>query len=74
MSLDSELLHSNRQDLLFSFTFFFLGMSGIPIIIRKEMPGIFNIYGLHAVITGIFIVLGGLGLSLLPFFAWIIDK
>jgi hypothetical protein len=57
----------HKHDLLISLGFFFLGLSGVPIIIRKEFPGIFAVYGLHAVISGILILISSWSLALLPY-------
>jgi hypothetical protein len=45
------------QSVLINIAFFFFGLSGTPIIVRKEIPGIFHIHGFLAVIVGVFILL-----------------
>ena len=55
-------------DILFSLTFFFWGLSGISMIIRKEIPFLEKnkITGIYAVISGIMMTMMGWGLALLP--------
>lgn len=53
------------EDLLISFTFFFWGLSGVPMIVRKEAPG-FLPSGIFAVIEGVILVILGWGIAFGP--------
>jgi hypothetical protein len=44
-----------EEKVLFDLTLFLWGLSGVPIIIRKEIPGFIIVRGWSAVVTGIFI-------------------
>ena len=53
------------ENLLISFTFFFWGLSGVPMVIRKEAPGSLSSETL-AVIQGFIMILFGWGVALGP--------
>jgi hypothetical protein len=46
------------QKILIDLMVFLWGLSGIPVIIRRELPYLIPIRGWNAVVTGIFMILG----------------
>ncbi len=65
--LSDEYKGNVNQDIPFFLMFFFWGLAGLPIIIRKDADfGLFRIEGLVAVVLGGFIMICSFALGLLP--------
>jgi uncharacterized membrane protein len=56
--------------ILIPVSFLFFGLSGLTMATRKEVPQ-FNIYGIWAVIYGITLMILGLGISIILFYAMV---
>lgn len=56
LSIINKMSSKTVQDILISLTFFFWGMSGIPMIVRKEAPG-YLLRGPLAIAQGIILLI-----------------